>query len=299
MSRTSLIPFIMVLFVGVMSPGFATTLSTIELEKAVHFLSLSGEDVVARPGTYTVEAVGNGLRLILTSGEPTDALVVEASPTQHSEKLSHPVALSLPGVNIPGPIRDLHIITLLLPDGKGVDAVGTYSGVRTRGIRANSFPRVLNNQQLKQVKVMARQLLTPSSSSASQRQWTALIRELKARNLLHSSRDVHALVQWVMRQTYLENISSLKHYAAKVRAFNEQKKRLRQELTRARQQSKSQGKDYIDSLEQKLATVGDDAQLANIDLQNSLQKLQQILQTMSNVSKMLHDTAMAIIRKIG
>ena len=43
----------------------------------------------------------------------------------------------------------------------------------------------------------------------------------------------------------------------------------------------------------------DDAQLANIDLQNMLQKQQQTLQTMSNVSKMLHDTAMAIIRKVG
>jgi hypothetical protein len=39
--------------------------------------------------------------------------------------------------------------------------------------------------------------------------------------------------------------------------------------------------------------------LANIDLQNQLQKQQQTLQTMSNVSKMLHDTAMAVIRKIG
>ena len=51
--------------------------------------------------------------------------------------------------------------------------------------------------------------------------------------------------------------------------------------------------------EQKLSTVGEDAQLANIDLQNALQKQQQVLQTLSNVSKMLHDTAMAIIRKIG
>jgi hypothetical protein len=119
----------MVLFVGVVSPGFATTLSTIEIEKAVHFLSLSGEDVVARSGTYMVEAEGTGLRLILTSGEPTDALVVEASPTQHSEELSHPVALSLPGINIPGPIQDLHIIALLLPGGKGVDAVATSQTV--------------------------------------------------------------------------------------------------------------------------------------------------------------------------
>ena len=55
----------------------------------------------------------------------------------------------------------------------------------------------------------------------------------------------------------------------------------------------------IKNLEEHLSGVGDDAQLANIDLQNSLQKQQQTLQTMSNVSKMLHDTAMAIIRKIG
>lgn len=52
-------------------------------------------------------------------------------------------------------------------------------------------------------------------------------------------------------------------------------------------------------LEEKLASSGDDAQLANIDLQNALQKQQQTLQSMSNVSKMLHDTGMAIIRKIG
>jgi hypothetical protein len=51
-------------------------------------------------------------------------------------------------------------------------------------------------------------------------------------------------------------------------------------------------------LEQKLQTVGDDAQLANIDLQNQLQKQQQTLQTMSNVSKMLHDTAKAIIQNM-
>jgi len=54
----------------------------------------------------------------------------------------------------------------------------------------------------------------------------------------------------------------------------------------------------IEVLEEKLSSVGDDAQLANIDLQNSLQKQQQTLQTMSNVSKILHDTAMSIIRNM-
>ncbi len=56
---------------------------------------------------------------------------------------------------------------------------------------------------------------------------------------------------------------------------------------------------YIDDLEQKLNSVGDDAQLANVDLQNMLQKQQQTLQMMSNISKMLHDTALAVLRKIS
>ncbi len=57
-------------------------------------------------------------------------------------------------------------------------------------------------------------------------------------------------------------------------------------------------KAYLLNLEEKLASVGDDAQLANVDLQNILQKQQQSMQLMSNISKMLNDTAMAVIRKI-
>ena len=48
-------------------------------------------------------------------------------------------------------------------------------------------------------------------------------------------------------------------------------------------------------LKQKLSSTGDDAQLANIDLQNALQKQQQTLQTISNVSKMQYDTLKSII----
>ncbi len=48
-----------------------------------------------------------------------------------------------------------------------------------------------------------------------------------------------------------------------------------------------------------LSTVGDDTPLANVDLQNQLQKQQQSLQTMSNISKTRHRTAMGVIRKIG
>lgn len=43
----------------------------------------------------------------------------------------------------------------------------------------------------------------------------------------------------------------------------------------------------------------EDAQLSNIDLQNMLQKQQQTIQMLSNISKVLHDTAKAVVRKIG
>ena len=56
---------------------------------------------------------------------------------------------------------------------------------------------------------------------------------------------------------------------------------------------------YKTNLEETLNTLGDDAQLANVDLQNWLQKQQQTLQMMSNISKALHDTAMSVIRKMG
>lgn len=56
---------------------------------------------------------------------------------------------------------------------------------------------------------------------------------------------------------------------------------------------------YVTSLDGKLNSIGEDAQLANTDLQNALQIQQQMLQMMSNISKMLHDTALSVIRKIG
>jgi hypothetical protein len=55
----------------------------------------------------------------------------------------------------------------------------------------------------------------------------------------------------------------------------------------------------VKELEAHLKTVREDAQLANIDLQNVLQRQQQLIQMLSNISKTLHDTANAIIRKIG
>jgi hypothetical protein len=70
-------------------------------------------------------------------------------------------------------------------------------------------------------------------------------------------------------------------------------------VERTRVMSKEQVIALIEKMKNQLSTLGDDSQLANIDLQNMLQKQQQTIQMLSNISKVLHDTALAVIRKIG
>ncbi len=54
----------------------------------------------------------------------------------------------------------------------------------------------------------------------------------------------------------------------------------------------------IERVERRLAAAGKDEEMAKVNLQNVLQKRQQALQTLSHVSKMFHDSAMSVIRKI-
>jgi hypothetical protein len=168
--------------------------------------------------------------------------------------------------------------------------------------------------------------------------------------------DPNALVQQVLRESYLQTTEDLRFYAEKVRYYNQCKKLIRDYLQKLRDYrvnviaaAHRRGvdlysdeknlrvlaellKEYahscnrgdfeyelgipnrvpvtgvnsfaaldneIERWEERLASLGDDAQLANVDLQNILQKQQQTLQMLSNISKMLYDTAMAVIRKIG
>ncbi|MEM6730093.1 MAG: hypothetical protein AAF658_00975 [Myxococcota bacterium] len=52
-------------------------------------------------------------------------------------------------------------------------------------------------------------------------------------------------------------------------------------------------------LDSEIETAGFDAQMMQLELQNLMQKQQQFLTMMSNISKMMHDVAMSIIRNIG
>src|SRR5262245_13019777 len=56
---------------------------------------------------------------------------------------------------------------------------------------------------------------------------------------------------------------------------------------------------FIRDLAENVTPLEDDGQLTNVDLQNVLQQQQQMLQLLSNISKMLHDVTMAVIRNLG
>ncbi len=107
--------------------------SSIDLEKAVHFLTADGSDVVIPPGTYQVEAAESWLRVI--PGERREAWLLMATAETHKEEVDTPIAFTVPGE------EDELFLVLMLPDGKNLETLGTYSGVRSRAVRRLSSAR--------------------------------------------------------------------------------------------------------------------------------------------------------------
>jgi hypothetical protein len=110
--------------------------TTITLEKPVHFPAPDGADVMAAKGRYDVDSLEETkLRLIpAEAAAGTSPLIVAAMALPHKEPIESRVALSVPNG------EDEHHIVLLLPEGKGLDAGGTYSGLRSRGVSIAPLP---------------------------------------------------------------------------------------------------------------------------------------------------------------
>lgn len=102
---------------------------SITLDKPVHFLAPDGNDIIAVSGTYRIEALEDRTLQLIPSEAASNAapLIVAAMALPHELPIESRVALSVPNG------EDEHHVVLLLPDGKGWDAGGTYSAVRPRG----------------------------------------------------------------------------------------------------------------------------------------------------------------------
>jgi chromosome segregation ATPase len=147
-------------------------------------------------------------------------------------------------------------------------------------------------EELKQIGAM---IARGEEKEAIETRWENLVSRLAVSD---EPVDINSLIQHVLQESYIETNRDLEFYAEKLKYFNSIKQQIREHLKNLRT-TRGMIDDQIESMENDLQTVGDDAELVNIDLQNMLQKTQQTIQMMSNVSKVLHDTAMAVIRKIG
>lgn len=101
---------------------------TLNIEQSAHFLESDGSDVLVEAGTYEVDTlVGSRFRLN-TSGGTT--LFLDAQATTHSEEIDTPL-----GVMVSGEDPDVVHVVLLLPNGQALDATGSISGTRARGLQ--------------------------------------------------------------------------------------------------------------------------------------------------------------------
>ena len=185
-------------------------------------------------------------------------------------------------------------------------AVVQPTGVITRPQQPQGNPYKLTNSQRdatlrrlspehrREISHIATDIANGRRMSSIQNSWAVLVGEIYTSN---AAPDTASLVRLVMNMSCLSAQHDLKQIAEKVKNANYNKMRLRTQIEQARSQQWQESQVAV--MQAALTAATADAQLANIDLQNQLQKQQQTRQTLSNVSNMLHDTARAVIRKIG
>jgi len=98
----------------------------VEFHEAKHFTAPDNSDLVVRSGVYRV-AAGQGAQLQLSPQDGVNPILITAQTFEHNFDLASPVALIIPRD------EDRQHLVLLQPGGKALDAVGSASGVGTRG----------------------------------------------------------------------------------------------------------------------------------------------------------------------
>ena len=109
----------------------ANASTTVELPTVIHFLTPAGDDIEVGPGIYEVETAESWLKLVPEGQGRTEAVLLEATRGTHDETVPAPT-VRLEGV---GENADVFHLGLLLPDGTGLEAIGTKSGIRPRGLQ--------------------------------------------------------------------------------------------------------------------------------------------------------------------
>lgn len=99
----------------------------LNLERSIHFIDVDENDLLVEPGNYEVEA-GEEEQIWLIATQSREAFHLKALSGTHEEIVDEPQLLSTS--NQEGRFD----IVLLLPDGNSLNAVGSYSGIQSRGM---------------------------------------------------------------------------------------------------------------------------------------------------------------------
>jgi len=124
-----------VLFAGLAGITFAqaedppAALTRVVLDRMVHFRGSGAASVAVSPGIYRVEPAGKEQLQLLAEGQ-APIVITATSQALGQEKIEVPLAVSLPDREE----TDLLHLVLLMPDGTGREAVGSFSGVFHRRI---------------------------------------------------------------------------------------------------------------------------------------------------------------------
>ncbi len=107
-------------------PAMSPSPASLAVDRALHFLAPDGTDVLVERGDYMlVPDSGGGLRLSAPSGK---SIRVPAMTASHIEHLTESRVLIVPAGD------DERHLVLLLPDGQRLEAIGSLSGIRSRGL---------------------------------------------------------------------------------------------------------------------------------------------------------------------
>jgi len=152
------------------------------------------------------------------------------------------------------------------------------------------------------------QLLREEKTDKAKQTWQRLITSLKDTT---APMDINELVYWVGRQTYLKSQEDLLYNGGNVGFYHTQENNLKNRLAENRRLAKAcnskqdcptwltaQIKQDIKMLGKDLGQIRSRSRAAQASLAKSVKKSSQTMQTLSNVAKMLHDTAKAMIQNI-
>lgn len=118
------------IFVGLMCgvhPQIVQASPTITFDQPVHFLASGDENVVVQPGTYEVLPGEKSLTLKHSDAQDSSEIVVSANMGKHAERIESPLVSIIPGKD-----EDVIHLLMFLEDKTIMEAIGSYSGVRTR-----------------------------------------------------------------------------------------------------------------------------------------------------------------------